>query len=631
MAKPMLVTAPFVLLLLDSWPLGRWNRESRLRLVLEKLPLLAVAAASSYLTLLAQRAGGSIGSLAALSPGARASSACAGYLAYLRATIWPSGLAAFYPHPALTGASVAGAASLGALVLALVSAAAIVLRRRIPALAVGWAWFVGMLVPVIGIVQVGDQAWADRYAYLPTIGLYIALVYPLADLAGRRPALVRPLFAGALVAIGALAAVTVRDLPFYRNSRVLFERALAVTSHNWLAHNNLGIVYLERREMTDAAAHFREAVRLRPAMVEARYNLGLSLEGQSAFDEAIEVYRSLLRDHPGHPPSLLRLSLLARATGDAAEARSLLEQVVESEPRNAPAWLALARMLLEEGDVDRAANCAASALRIDAQLDEAELILADIAMRRGELEEAQAHLARAQELDPRSAEAHALLGRWYLLRGELDSARRSLEHALELDPGQPRAHYDLGTLLLNSGEREAARSQYQAVLDLRPADPEALTGLGVIELTDGRYPTAIEYFERALERRPNLPFALSNLGVAQERSGSWKEAVDAYERAMSTGSAAPETACGLAWILATGPDESLCDGERAVQLATFAAQRQAEHALEVLAAAFARQGDFERAVAAQRQVVERSAEKARPGAEERLRLFESGQAYTRPR
>jgi len=270
MAKPMLVTAPFVLLLLDVWPLGRLGPAGvapappASRVLLEKLPLLAVTAGSCVLTWLAQRAGGALGELEALSVSERLWTAGGGVLAYLRATIWPAGLAAFYPHPLLTGASLVGPGALGLALAALGSALALLGRRRAPAFFSGWFWFLGMSVPVLGLVQVGDQAWADRYAYLPTIGLYLAVVFGLRECLAERTSWLVGANAAVLVALVALAWVTLRTLPHWQDSRTLFERALAVTEGNWIAHNNVGLVYLERREVQRARQHFQAAIDLLP-------------------------------------------------------------------------------------------------------------------------------------------------------------------------------------------------------------------------------------------------------------------------------------------------------------------------------------------------------------------------------
>jgi tetratricopeptide (TPR) repeat protein len=458
-AKPMLVTAPFVLLLLDVWPLGRLGpgRAGGVHVWIEKLPFLVLAALSAGLTWRAQSAAGAIGELGALSLGERLTSAAAGLFEYLRASVWPSGLAAFYPHPHLVGANVRSAALAGGLALTLSAFAAWRLWPRAPAVALGLCWFLGMLVPVSGLVQVGDQAWADRYAYLPTIGLYVALVFGGAQLLGPRAA--RILFAVTAAAVPLLAALCLRAQRHWADSERLFTRALAVTAHNWVAHNNLGLVLLERRDAAAARAQFEAALAANPRFARAHYNLGLAHELAGDLAAAEASYRSFLAAQPTSPEVRGRLASLARTRGDHAEAARELE-----------AWAALA-------------------------------------------------------------------------------------------PEEPRAWRQLGAARERLGELEAALAAYARALELAPT---------------------------------------------------------------------PEVAGASAWILATGPGEHLLDGPRALELAQRAAEGGGSRALEALAAALARCGDFAAAVAAQeRALAALTPDNDARGLEERLALYRAGRPFTR--
>ncbi len=643
MAKPTLVTAPFVLLLLDVWPLGRLratpqpDTPSHSRVLLEKVPLILVVAASCVVTVLAQRAGGALGDLAALSVVERISTAGTGVLAYLRASVWPSGLAVFYPNPLLgfggptRGGSVLASGLSGVALILVVSLGVWLLRPRCPALFTGWFWFLGMLVPVLGLVPVGDHAWADRYTYLPTIGLALALVFGLAEALRERAALRTALTLSGLGVSGALVVVTARTLPYWRDSRALFERALEVTDGNWIAHNHLGLVYLERREAGRAREHFEDAIRIRPSFVQARYSLGLAQEVERLLPQAIETYRAALEVRPGHPETLVRLATLAHADGKVDQATELFEQAIQANPSRAPLWLGFARFLLETGDVDRAGNCAESALELDPSRPDPHAILADIALKRGDLAEVREHLARAEALAPPSAETRALRGCMLFTENDLAAARSEFEQAILLDPIEVRARYNLGALLLKLGEVEAARSQFRAVNDIRPGDPEASIALAVIEAKN-RPEEAIRLLEAVLARSPGQPLALITLAGIYEQTGAWRKALECYEKSFESGLPQANTARDAAWILATGPDESLLDGERAVQLARYAFQHKADYALEVLAAAYARQGDFEQAVRTQEQSVQRAQDaEQRRLLEERLQLYRARRAYTRSR
>jgi tetratricopeptide (TPR) repeat protein len=628
MAKPVLVTAPFVLLLLDVWPLGRIGKQAWL----EKWPFFALSVAASVATFLAQRGGGAVGELGALPFQERLGPAAAGVFEYLRVTFWPSGLAAFYPHPALSGASVTGTAVAGLLLVVVGSGCALLARRCCGAFFTGWFWFLGMLVPVIGLVQVGDQAWADRYAYLSTTGLLVALVFGAGEALRTRPALARVGAAVSLVAVLALAFVTTRTVPNWRDSKALFERAIAVTDKNFVAHNNLGLVYLERGDFEGAERHFHVANEILPTFVPALFNLALVDEQRGEYQSAVTRLLRLLDVRPGHPETLLKLAQLARASKDEAQAESFLQQAFDANPRDPLVLVALARFRLESGDLDSARNAAESAVRLEPAFAEGWLILGEVQLRKGELEEAARSLARAVELAPGSAEAQASHGRMLALSGKDAEARATFERSIQLQPDSARTRFDFGTLLLRQGEREAARGQFQAVNDLHPGDPEALTALAVMALEDGRSAEAIELLTRALERRPNFGLALTNLAFAYEKSGDWKRAVESYDRYFEglEGLPDPAAACAMAWILATGPDAELLNGEQALEFATHAAQRGYEPALEAMAAAHARLGDFKQAVEVQKQAVQRArTRELKAEQEDRLRLYEAGQAYTR--
>jgi tetratricopeptide (TPR) repeat protein len=284
MAKPTLVTLPCVLLLLDAWPLARLGpagEPTRIdarrlwRALLEKLPLLALVAADCVVVVLAQQAGGAMVDLEQIPLGARVANALVAWASYLHLAFWPTGLAVFYPHPA-AGIGFGWAALAFGLVAGLTLAAGAAWRRR-PYLLVGWLWFLGMLVPTLGLVQVGAQAIADRYAYLPLTGLAIAVAWGVPDLLvalGIPPRARRiGLIAAAVAAITALSAVTAVQIRTWRDSEALFRHALAVTRDNHIAHAHLGDALLGRGQARQAVAHWEESLRLRPGLLEVANNL----------------------------------------------------------------------------------------------------------------------------------------------------------------------------------------------------------------------------------------------------------------------------------------------------------------------------------------------------------------------
>jgi len=280
MAKPMLVTLPFVLLLLDFWPLhrlergdgsGRFDAAKVRSAIVEKLPLFALVAGFSVLTLIAQDSGGAVASLDQLDASSRLGNAITSYATYIGRSLWPTGLAVFYPHSGETLAWFGVA--LSALLLVTITTVAWLQRRKRPYLAVGWLWYLGMLVPVIGLVQVGSQAMADRYTYLPLVGLAIATAWGVPELCARlkAPRITLPLLAACVIA--ALTIATSLQLRHWRDSEALFRHALRVTERNHIAHSYLGAALLEKGRIADAISEFEIALQLRSDLLTVSNNL----------------------------------------------------------------------------------------------------------------------------------------------------------------------------------------------------------------------------------------------------------------------------------------------------------------------------------------------------------------------
>ncbi len=328
MAKPMLVTAPFVLLLLDYWPLGRLRPAGPAagrsrppvpwgRLLGEKAPLLALSAASSALTFLAQQQGGTVAQLKKFSLAERLANTLVSYAGYLGKTVWPSSLAVYYPYPSAAPPwwKVTGIVLL--LLLASLIAVRWLIRR--PYVGVGWFWFLGMLVPVIGWVQVGEQALADRYTYLPAVGLRLLLAWGMPEVL-RRADLPAALGRGACrVVLGALAEVTVGAVARWKDSEALLRHTLAVTSDNWFIHYGLGVQLVEQGRSEEGAGHLEEALRLSPGYPDALFKLGLAYCSLGRFDAAVASYDAALRRQPGWIEAHENLGMLLFQIGRQTE------------------------------------------------------------------------------------------------------------------------------------------------------------------------------------------------------------------------------------------------------------------------------------------------------------------------
>jgi len=375
LAKPMVVTLPFVLLLLDWWPLDRARTTKPAALVTEKLPLFVLAAAVSTLTFVVAANTGSVASLDVFPFPARLANALVAYCRYVGKALWPVRLAIFYPVPPSWPPVEVLAATL---VLVGITGSTLVARRRHPYLVVGWLWFVGTLVPVIDIVQAGDQAMADRFTYVPLVGLAIATVWGLDALARRRPTATRIAQAGALAVLGALAIATHRQLATWRDSTTVFTHALAVTADNWLAHHNLGMALAKRGDIDSAAGEFAAAIRLRPSYADAHYDLGVALLRERKPDEAVAEFTRTLDLAPHHADAHQALGNLLVQRGLTADGLVHLSDAVRFDPADASKHYNRGVALLQNGGTADAMAEFTEAVRLQPDLAEAHGNLAII-------------------------------------------------------------------------------------------------------------------------------------------------------------------------------------------------------------------------------------------------------------
>jgi protein O-mannosyl-transferase len=477
MSKPMLVTWPFVMLLLDYWPLGRMqNAEcrmqnadaddsqdatrdtrhatrnthhvSRFRLVLEKLPFLLLAVVGSVVTFVVQQRAGAMSGAEHLPLATRSANALISYGRYLKKLFWPTDLALFYPHPGqwpLAKVLLAVAVILGMLVLVWVQ------RRQHPYLLVGCLLFFGTLVPVIGLVQVGEQAMADRYTYFPSLGVLVLAVWGAYGLAGHRPYQVLALWVTGGAAIVLCLALTRQQLGYWQDSETLFRHVIKVTENNQVAHKVLGAA-LDAKGLTDEAIiQYREAIRLKPAYTDAHCDLGTALDKKGQTDEALSQFQEALRLRP-----------------DYAEAHYNLGNVLG---------------------------------------------------RKGQMDDAISQFQEAIRLKPGYAEAHFNLGIALDKTGHLDEAISQFQASLRLKPDYAEAHFNLGVALDRKNQPDGAITQFQETIRLRPDHVDARNNLGVVLAKQGHLDEAISQFREALRVKPDHADSLRNLGTALGKKG----------------------------------------------------------------------------------------------------------------
>lgn len=374
MSKPMLVTWPFVMLLLDFWPLrrtsllaaGQPGSRQQLRLsslLTEKAPLFAMIIVSSIVTFVVQRESGAVGSAESIPVHLRLQNAVVAYLVYIAKTVWPFGLAAFYPHPMESLALWKVVASL--LVLTAGTFAVIRALGTRPYLATGWFWYLGTLVPVIGIVQVGGQAYADRYAYVPLIGLFIMAAWGLNEMVRAKPASQWILSGAAGVCLVFFSVRTAFEQRHWANDVTLWQHAVDVTTNNHVAHNNLGTaLQKDRNRIPEAVSHFQEALRIQPSHAGSLINVGSLLMRQGKYQEAVASFEAALRSNPNSAAAHLNLAQSLMQLGRLEEAEALMERARAITPLDAKIYNAIGVLCIARGEPVRAEEAFRKALEL---------------------------------------------------------------------------------------------------------------------------------------------------------------------------------------------------------------------------------------------------------------------------
>jgi tetratricopeptide (TPR) repeat protein len=585
LSKPMLMTLPFVLLLLDYWPLRRLSLPIAPaavgRLLLEKVPLFLLTLACAIITETSRMRVGAEVSLNILPLSARLANAGTAYGWYLAHTFWPVHLAVLYPHPLENWS--AGAALAGTATLLAGTGLAVWQGRRRGWLVTGWFWFVGSLLPVIGLFQGGAQAWADRFTYWPHIGLFVAVVWQLAEWANCLRLSVTLCRAAGAVVLGCLGVLTWVQVGYWHDTRTVWEWALAVTHDNDLAHLHLGKYYLEQSQFDRAERHLAEAVRLKPDIREYRSAFGIALLSLGKLDEAAEQFREAL----------------------------------DRNPHDADTWHNLGTTRLRQGKPEMALRCFRQALELEPNSADNLDVIGLALWRQGKREEAYESFDAALRQNPDDARALYGLGSAHLDEGDTQQAITELTRALQLDPGLVNARSELGVALGRSGDwRQAARLQRQAV-EMQDESDRLLAKM------NGRSPL-LDSLAPAVVFRCRLAFALNRLEDRQEAARVYREALD---RDPSW----PRKFTEKAWLLATATDENLRAPQLAYELARTASEAVAEPSaalLDALAAAQAGLGQFQDAAQTAQQALDRATANGdttlAASIRERLRLYRNG-------
>jgi protein O-mannosyl-transferase len=489
MSKPMLVTWPLVMLLLDYWPLGRLQnaptsntqhatRNTLLRLMREKIPFFFLVALSSVVTFVVQKHGGAMTGVTRLPLGVRVETALLAYARYLGKLFRPVDLSVLYWHP---GQWPLGQALLaGALILSL-SVVIWVLRRRYPYLLMGWLWFLGTLVPVIGLVQVGEQAMADRYTYLPSLGVLILIIWGACELTrGWRHHMIALAVATGAASVLCLA-LTRQQIGYWKDGTTLFRHALEVTKDNQTVRRAYGDALGRKGQVDEAIGQYQEVIRLQPGYALAHNNLGIALWMKGQSDEAVGHYQEAIRLKPDYAEVYYNLGLA----------------------------------FASKGQMDKAIPQFQEAIRLKPNYGDAHNNLGIALGRRGRLDEALRQFQEAVRLSPDDSGAQCNFGNALAMKGRIDEAIRHYQRAIRLKPDYAEAHNNLANALLGKGQIEMAINGFQVALKLKPGYAEAHNNLGIAYVGKGQMDEAIKQFEEALRLRPDYADARKNLDIAR--------------------------------------------------------------------------------------------------------------------
>jgi tetratricopeptide (TPR) repeat protein len=487
MSKPMAVTLPFTLLLLDYWPLGRitFAQETRAhwfsslwKLCVDKWLLFVMAVISSVITLLAQRAGGSVGSLQSLPLWIRLCNAAISYWSYVRITFWPDPLRVFYYHE--TNHIMVSAAVLSFIALILVTAVCWHFRKQRPYCLIGWLWFLGTLAPVIGIVQVGDQAMAERYTYVPLIGLFISVVWLIGDAFAKFPKIkvVTQLLAVAVILV--CAVKTDAQVKVWKDTVTLFSHVIEIDPRGEIPNSSLGVAYERQGKVAEAKEYFERSL-----TYNSSWSLTLSYSALCLMQSEMQTHdpRNMplakqrldqaLSLAPGDPDVLTNMALWYALMGMPKDEEAYSRKAIAAHPDFTKARLYLANALQTQGKLDEAAMECRQAIAFDPHDYLAHSNLGVILGQQGLKQEALKEFRLSLDIEPNQALAHIQIGKIFLETHQLPEAAEEFTQALRFDPADANTHNDLGVALLQLGDDEKAVEQFSEAVRINPAYAEA--------------------------------------------------------------------------------------------------------------------------------------------------------------
>ncbi|RJP89666.1 MAG: tetratricopeptide repeat protein [Desulfobacteraceae bacterium] len=533
LAKPMLVTLPCVLLLMDFWPLGRidlgQNRLAGLflkktetafpltsvsRLIAEKIPLLCLSILAIGMSLFSLHLNKQFTDHTSVAMMLRMENAMVSYVLYLWKLIWPSKMAVYHPFPEFIPAwHVMGAL----LFIGLTSAWILAKSRQSPHLATGWFWFLGTLVPVIGLVQGGLwPAIAERWAYVPGIGMFIIVAWGFPAIIPSHRFKRKTIAFSAGTVLFALFCITRVQSGHWINSQALFSHALQVTSNNYIAHNNLAQAYSQEARLSDAFHHFALALAIKPDHAVIHYNMADCYKKKGDRNKAISHYRQAIAIRPHYGDAYNHLGLLLLEMGRPDEAVTTLQTAIMRDSGYWQAHYSLGNAFQEMGRTKRAIYHYQQAIHMKPNDAKTQNAIGTALTSTGNTDEAIRHYMEAIQINPQFADAHYNLGNAYRNQGQLNQAVLHYQKAIEIEANNEKAHHNMGGVLMTQGRIQEAIKQYQESLKINPDYASAHYNLGIAYFNTGNKTGAIASFKEALRLSPGAAHIQAALDQAMQ-------------------------------------------------------------------------------------------------------------------
>lgn len=538
MSKPMMVTLPFLLMILDYWPLGRWQKapvksmsHQAIRLILEKVPFMLLTIASSIITMWAQNKDNAFSFMAHLSFPTRIANAVISYISYLGKIFWPVNLAVFYPYEfsfPLWKILISG------LVLTVITIVVLCYIRKLPFLFAGWFWYLGTLVPVIGLIQVGDQAIADRYTYLPSIGIAIMLAWLISHLI-KEDIYKKLLLPATIAGIAILAILTWKQCGYWKNSIELYSHTLETTKNNYIAHNNIGLALAEERRFDEAIANYNEAIRILPVYYSAYNNRGLAYDAAGQYQQAIESYNQAIRIRPDDFAAYVNRGNTYTSMEQYQSAIQDFNTAIRLQPGCIQAYSNIGNIYIKLGQYQSAIENFNTAIRQKPDIAYFYIWRGNVYFDLNQYQSAYNDFSKAIQLNPNSADAYSNRGAVYAKSGQYQLAINDFNKTISINPDYTKAYINRAAIYGMLNQYHDVIKNLSEVLRLKPDDAAMYYNRGFAYAKTGQYNSAIDDFNTAAYLKKDYVEAYKDRGILYLNQGDYKSGCRDIQKACELG------------------------------------------------------------------------------------------------